>query len=69
MPAPSWLCKDDSSNFNMAELDVVIKGLNLTLAWEIKKCTLHFVGRVDPDITKWLMQAVFISVTPSTQLQ
>lgn len=36
----SWLRKDDSSHINMAELDAVIKGLNLALAWKIKKVEL-----------------------------
>lgn len=33
----SWLRKEDSSHINMAELDAVIKGLNLALAWKVKK--------------------------------
>lgn len=33
----SWLHKDKSSHINMVELDAVIKGLNLVLAWRIKK--------------------------------
>lgn len=33
----SWLRKDDSGHITMAELDVVIQGLNLVLAWKVKK--------------------------------
>lgn len=33
----SWLRKDESNHINMAELDAVIKGLNLVLAWRVKK--------------------------------
>ena len=33
----SWLRKDCSSHINMAELDAVIKGLNLALAWKLKE--------------------------------
>lgn len=33
----SWLDAEDSSHINMAELDAVIKGLNLALAWRMKK--------------------------------
>lgn len=33
----SWFRKDESSHINMAELIAVIKGLNLALAWKIKK--------------------------------
>ncbi|XP_064106974.1 uncharacterized protein LOC135215948 [Macrobrachium nipponense] len=36
----SWLWKDDSCHINMAELDAVIKGLNLALAWKIQKVEL-----------------------------
>ncbi|XP_066985023.1 uncharacterized protein [Macrobrachium rosenbergii] len=36
----SWLRKDDSCHINMAELDAVIKGLNLALAWKIQKVEL-----------------------------
>lgn len=32
----SWLRKDLSCHINMAELDAVIKGLNLALAWKVK---------------------------------
>ena len=36
----SWLRKDDPSHINMAELDAVIKGLNLALAWKIRTVEL-----------------------------
>lgn len=36
----SWLLKDDSCHINMAELDAVIKELNLTLSWKVKKVEL-----------------------------
>ena len=36
----SWLRKEVSSHINMAELDAVIKGLNLALAWNVKKVDL-----------------------------
>lgn len=36
----SWLRKDDSGHINMAELDSVVKGLNLVLAWKIKSIEL-----------------------------
>lgn len=32
----SWLQKDLSCHINMAELDAIIKGLNLALAWKMK---------------------------------
>lgn len=32
----SWLRKDESSHINMAELDAMIKGLNLALTWKVK---------------------------------
>ena len=37
MEDASWLRKDESSHINMAELDAVIRGLNLALAWRVKK--------------------------------
>ena len=33
----SWLRKDEAGHINMAELDAVIKGLNLVLAWQMKE--------------------------------
>ncbi|MPC30392.1 hypothetical protein E2C01_023655 [Portunus trituberculatus] len=36
----SWLRKDDSTHINMAELDAVVKELNLVLAWKIKEVEL-----------------------------
>ena len=36
----SWLRKDDATHINMAELDSVIKGLNLALTWEFKRVEL-----------------------------
>lgn len=33
----SWLRNEDSCHINMAELDAVIKGLNLALAWKLRK--------------------------------
>ncbi|KAG0706288.1 hypothetical protein GWK47_024369 [Chionoecetes opilio] len=36
----SWLRKDDSSHINMTELDAVVKGLNLALAWQLKEVEL-----------------------------
>ena len=36
----SWLRKDDSGHINMAELDSVIKELNLALTWQIKSIEL-----------------------------
>ena len=36
-----WLCKkDDGVHINVAELDAVIKGVNLALKWRSKKVTL-----------------------------
>ncbi|KAK4322347.1 hypothetical protein Pmani_006904 [Petrolisthes manimaculis] len=32
-----WLRKDDSAHINMAELDAVVRGLNLVLAWQMKE--------------------------------
>ena len=32
-----WLRKDEAGHINMAELDALIKGLNLVLAWKMKK--------------------------------
>ena len=31
-----WLRKDEAAHINMAELDALIKGLNLALAWQLK---------------------------------
>ena len=36
----SWLQKDDSSHINMAELDAVVKGLKLALAWQMRSVEL-----------------------------
>uniref|UniRef100_A0A5S6QGD9 Reverse transcriptase domain-containing protein n=1 Tax=Trichuris muris TaxID=70415 RepID=A0A5S6QGD9_TRIMR len=33
----AWLRRNDASHINMAELDAVIKGLNLALFWQLKK--------------------------------
>ena len=35
-----WLRRDECSHINLAELDAVIKGLNLAIAWKMKKVTL-----------------------------
>ena len=35
-----WLRRDECSHINLAELDAVIKGLNLAIAWKMKKLTL-----------------------------
>ncbi|MEL7523245.1 MAG: reverse transcriptase domain-containing protein, partial [Cyanobacteria bacterium J06553_1] len=35
-----WLRKEDAGHINMAELDAVIKGLNLVLAWKITEVEL-----------------------------
>ena len=32
----NWLRKEDCCHINMAELDAVIKGLNLVLAWKVR---------------------------------
>ena len=32
----SWLRKDNVTDINMAELDAVVKGINLALTWEMK---------------------------------
>ena len=32
-----WLRKEDAGHINMAELDALVKGLNLVLAWKVKK--------------------------------
>jgi ribonuclease HI len=37
----SWLRPDDGSHINMAELDAVIKGINMALAWKMKKLHLR----------------------------
>lgn len=36
----SWLRADGASHINMAELDAVVKGLNLALAWRMRKVEL-----------------------------
>ncbi|KFD56667.1 LOW QUALITY PROTEIN: hypothetical protein M513_02343 [Trichuris suis] len=36
----AWLRPDDAYHINMAELDAVIKGLNLALSWQMKKIEL-----------------------------
>ena len=36
----SWLRKDDATHINIAELDAVVKGLNLALAWNMKEVDL-----------------------------
>ncbi|KAG0713329.1 hypothetical protein GWK47_016456 [Chionoecetes opilio] len=35
-----WLRRDECSHINLAELDAVIKGLNLAIAWKISKLTI-----------------------------
>ncbi|KAK4312976.1 hypothetical protein Pmani_015641 [Petrolisthes manimaculis] len=35
-----WLRKNDCSHINLAELDAVVKGLNLAISWKMKKLTL-----------------------------
>ena len=35
-----WLRQSDCSHINLAELDAVIKGLNLIISWKMKKVTL-----------------------------
>jgi len=37
----SWLRRDDASHINMAELDAVIKGINLAIMWNMKKIHLQ----------------------------
>ena len=37
----SWLRTSDATHINMAELDAVVKGLNLALAWGFVKMTLY----------------------------
>ena len=39
MEDASWLRPEDASHINLAELDVVIKGVNVALVWKLK--TLH----------------------------
>lgn len=36
----SWLHRDIANHISMVELDAVIKGLNLILAWGLKKVEL-----------------------------
>lgn len=36
----SWLRQDECAHINLAELDAVIRGLNLALFWQMKKLTL-----------------------------
>ncbi|KAG0722885.1 hypothetical protein GWK47_043701 [Chionoecetes opilio] len=35
-----WLRRDECSHINLAELDAVIKGLNLAIAWKMSKLTI-----------------------------
>ena len=51
----SWLRKDESSHINMAELDAVIKGLNLALAWRVKKVELLTDS---PAVQCWISDAI-----------
>ena len=51
----SWLRKDESSHINMAELDAVIKGLNLALAWRVKKVELLTDS---PTVQCWISDAI-----------
>ena len=37
----SWLRTNDATHINMAELDAVVKGMNLALAWGFSKMALH----------------------------
>ena len=38
----SWLCKErDMQHINLAELDVVLKGMNMALMWEATKLKIH----------------------------
>ena len=52
----SWLrSEDSSSHINMAELDAVIKGINASLAWKLKK--LHV--RTDSlTVYHWILNAL-----------
>jgi len=33
----TWLCHDDTAHINMAELDAVVKGINMAIMWNMKK--------------------------------
>lgn len=35
-----WLRRDECFNINLAELDDVVKGLNVPIAWKMKNITL-----------------------------
>lgn len=51
----SWLRKDESSYINMVELDAVIKWLNLTLAWRVKKVEVL----TDPStVQRWISDGI-----------
>ena len=51
----SWMRKEESSHINMAELDAVIKGLNLALAWSVKKVE---VLTDSSTVQRWISDAI-----------
>lgn len=40
-----WLRRDECAHINLAELDAVVKGLNIAMCWKIKKLTLKTDSR------------------------
>lgn len=51
----SWLRKDECSHINLAELDAVLKGINLAVAWDMKKVQLMTDSR---SVYHWVSDAL-----------
>ncbi|KFD47059.1 hypothetical protein M513_12047 [Trichuris suis] len=51
----TWLRPDDARHINMAELDAVIRGLNLALAWELKDVE---VMTDSATVQRWVLESI-----------
>ncbi|XP_045114815.1 uncharacterized protein LOC123506631 [Portunus trituberculatus] len=50
-----WLRQNDCSHINLAELDAVLRGINLAVAWKMKKLALMTDSRI---VYHWMMDAL-----------
>ena len=61
----AWLRKqDDGSHINMAELDSVLRGLNLTVKWGLEKVEILTDSAT---VFSWLKSALFDTHTVKTK--
>lgn len=51
----SWLRKEDCSHINMAELDAVLKGVNLAITWKMKRIKVMSDSR---SVFHWIQNAL-----------